>query len=147
MSYQARGIFYGESHPPNAPGHKLNPLQQLTYLALLNVLFPLQIVTGALIWAVGEWPRGRRRAGRAPRRRAAPQPGAWLFLTFFVLHVYLVTTGRTPTDHLQSMITGYQHVEPEAPEPEGAQPWPRPRNRVPTSTPTSPARCSASCSS
>ena len=56
MSYQARGIFYGESHPPNAPGHKLNPLQQLTYLALLNFLFPLQIVTGLLIWAVGHWP-------------------------------------------------------------------------------------------
>ena len=38
--------------------------------------------------------------------------GAWLFLSFFVLHVYLVTTGRTPGDHLRAMVTGYQHVEP-----------------------------------
>ena len=117
MSYQARGIFYGESHPPNAPGHKLNPLQQLTYLALLNVLFPLQFVTGALIWAVGEWPQVA--AALHGLHVVAPlhNAGAWVFLSFFVLHVYLVTTGRTPSDHLRSMITGYQHLEPEAPTP------------------------------
>jgi len=39
--------------------------------------------------------------------------GAWLFLSFFVLHAYLVTTGRTVGDHLQSMVTGYRTVESE----------------------------------
>jgi thiosulfate reductase cytochrome b subunit len=121
MTYQARGIFYGESHPRNAAGQKLNPLQQVTYLALLNVLFPLQIVTGALIWAVGKWPAVASAVGGL--RHVAPihNAGAWLFLTFFVLHVYLVSTGRTPTDHLKSMITGYQHVDADEPGPEGAQ--------------------------
>ncbi|HEX9051791.1 MAG TPA: cytochrome b/b6 domain-containing protein [Anaeromyxobacter sp.] len=111
MTYQARGIFYGESHPPNAPGHKLNPLQQLTYLALLNVLFPLQFATGALIWAVGEWPNWA--SALQGLRWVAPlhNMGAWLFLSFFVLHVYLVTTGRTPGEHLRAMVTGYQDVE------------------------------------
>ncbi len=122
MTYQARGIFYGESHPPNAPGHKLNPLQQVTYLALLNVLFPLQFVTGALIWAVGEWPGWAGAlhglAWVAPIHNA----GAWLFLSFFVLHVYLVTTGRTPSDHLRAMVTGYQHVRSEdEPQPSAAR--------------------------
>ncbi|MGC4000910.1 MAG: cytochrome b/b6 domain-containing protein [Anaeromyxobacter sp.] len=56
LDYQARGIFRGAAHPENAPGHKLNPLQQLTYLGLLNVLFPLQIATGLLLWAAGHWP-------------------------------------------------------------------------------------------
>jgi thiosulfate reductase cytochrome b subunit len=117
MSYQARGIFYGESHPPNAPGHKLNPLQQLTYLALLNVLFPLQIVTGALIWAVGHWPDLATALHGLSVVAPLHNAGAWLFLSFFVLHVYLVTTGRTATDHLQSMITGYGHLATEtAPE-------------------------------
>ncbi len=117
MSYQARGIFYGESHPPNAPGHRLNPLQQVTYLALLNVLFPLQFLTGALIWSVGHWPAVA--AALHGLQVVAPlhNAGAWLFLSFFVLHVYLVTTGRTPTDHLRSMITGYQHLEAERPTP------------------------------
>ncbi len=47
--------------------------------------------------------------------------GVVLFATFFVLHVYLVSTGRTPTDHLKSMITGYQHVEVDGQAPEGAE--------------------------
>ncbi len=121
MTYQARGIFYGESHPRNAAGQKLNPLQQVTYLALLNVLFPLQIATGALIWAVGRWPSVAAAVGGL--RWVAPlhNLGSWLFLTFLVLHVYLVSTGRTPTDHLTSMITGYQHVDPDDAAPEGAQ--------------------------
>jgi thiosulfate reductase cytochrome b subunit len=117
MSYQARGIFYGESHPPNAPGHKLNPLQQITYLALLNVLFPLQFLTGALIWAVGQWPQVAVALHGLQIIGPLHNAGSWVFLSFFVLHVYLVTTGRTPSDHLQSMITGYQHLEPEGPTP------------------------------
>jgi thiosulfate reductase cytochrome b subunit len=121
MTYQARGIFYGESHPRNAAGQKLNPLQQVTYLALLNVLFPLQIVTGALIWAVGKWPSVATAVGGLHYVAPIHNLGAWLFLTFFVLHVYLVSTGRTPTDHLKSMITGYQHVDVDGPEPEGAE--------------------------
>jgi len=44
--------------------------------------------------------------------------GVVLFLSFFVLHVYLVTTGRTPTEHLESMITGYQPVEDDGAAPE-----------------------------
>lgn len=118
VDYQSRGIFFGGPHPANAPGHKLNPLQQLTYLGLLNVLFPLQIATGLLIWAVGHWPSlGAPLSGLgviAPVHNL----GAWLFLTFFVLHVYLVTTGPTVMDHLKSMITGYQTA---LPEPSGAE--------------------------
>ncbi|HET8725725.1 MAG TPA: cytochrome b/b6 domain-containing protein [Anaeromyxobacteraceae bacterium] len=121
MTYQARGIFYGESHPRNAAGQKLNPLQQVTYLALLNVLFPLQIATGVLIWAVGRWPSVASAVGGLRWVAPVHNLGSWLFLTFFVLHVYLVSTGRTPTDHLKSMITGYQHVDEDEPTAEGAQ--------------------------
>lgn len=118
MTYQSRGIFYGGPHPTNAPGHKLNPLQQLTYLALLNVLFPLQIVTGLLIWSVGHWPDVAAAVGGLATLAPLHNFGSWLFLSFFVLHVYLVTTGRTPTEHLESMITGYQPVEGGAAAPE-----------------------------
>lgn len=122
VDYQQRGIFAGEPHPPNAPGHKLNPLQQLTYLALLNVLFPLQIATGLLVWAVGHWPA----LGVPLRGLTVIAPlhnlGAWLFLAFFVLHTYLVTTGRTVGEHLATMITGWQHAEPSRPGAEGSTP-------------------------
>jgi thiosulfate reductase cytochrome b subunit len=118
MTYQSRGIFYGDPHPENAPGHKLNPLQQLTYLALLNVLFPLQIATGLLIWAAGHWPDVASALGGLATVAPLHNAGSWLFLSFFVLHVYLVTTGRNPTEHLESMITGYQPVEPDGAAPE-----------------------------
>jgi len=115
MAYQSRGIFFGGPHPENAPGHKLNPLQQLTYLALLNVLFPLQIGTGLLIWAAGHWPEVASALGGLSVVAPLHNLGSWLFLTFFVMHVYLVTTGRTVTDHLTSMITGYGEQPDGAP--------------------------------
>lgn len=47
--YYLRGIFPGAGHPfEKRPEKKLNPLQQLTYFAILNLLLPLQILTGAL---------------------------------------------------------------------------------------------------
>ena len=115
MAYQSRGIFFGGAHPENAPGQKLNPLQQLTYLALLNVLFPLQIGTGLLIWAAGHWPEVAAALGGLSVVAPLHNLGSWLFLTFFVMHVYLVSTGRTVTDHLTSMITGYGEAGHEAP--------------------------------
>ena len=118
MNYQSRGIFVGGPHPTNAPGAKLNPLQQFTYLGLLNVLFPLQIGTGLLIWAAGHWPAVAAALGGLSVIAPLHNAGSWLFLSFFVLHVYLVTTGRTPTHHLTSMITGYGTLESEEPAPE-----------------------------
>ena len=51
------GIFKGEKHPFDAdPRRKLNPLQKITYLLLLNVLLPFQIVTGVLMWGADRWP-------------------------------------------------------------------------------------------
>jgi thiosulfate reductase cytochrome b subunit len=121
LTYQSRGIFFGVPEPSNAPGQKLNPVQQLTYLALLNVLFPLQIVTGLLIWAAGRWPEVAAALGGLSFVAPLHNAGSWLFLSFFVLHVYLVTTGRTPSEHLESMITGYRHVEVDAAEPQRSQ--------------------------
>jgi thiosulfate reductase cytochrome b subunit len=107
--------------PSNAPGQKLNPVQQLTYLALLNILFPLQIVTGLLIWAAGRWPEVATALGGLGFVAPLHNAGSWLFLSFFVLHVYLVTTGRTPSEHLESMITGYRHVEVDGAEPQRSE--------------------------
>jgi thiosulfate reductase cytochrome b subunit len=114
VDYQARGIFYGGPHPRNAPGAKLNPLQQLTYLGLLNFLFPLQVASGVLMWVVGEWPSAEASVGALSAVAPLHNLGSWLFLTFFVLHVYLVTTGRTVSEHLTTMLTGYRERESAA---------------------------------
>ena len=113
--YYARGIFLGQPQPgPQSAARKLNPLQQLTYLALLNILFPVQVVTGVLIWGISHWPRLAGAIGGLSVVAPVHDLGAWLFLTFFVLHVYLTTTGHTVFAHVRSMLDGYGDVEHEA---------------------------------
>jgi thiosulfate reductase cytochrome b subunit len=57
VRFYVYGIFKGESHPLESdPRRKLNPLQKFTYLILLNILLPLQIFTGILMWGAERWP-------------------------------------------------------------------------------------------
>ncbi len=88
--------------------------------ALLGVvLFPFQIATGVLIWAIGHWPSSGAALGGLRLVAPAHDLGAWLFLAFFVLHGYLVTTGPTLGEHVRSMVTGYRSVPGES-SPQGA---------------------------
>jgi thiosulfate reductase cytochrome b subunit len=110
--YYARGIFLGQPHPsPKTPERKLNPLQQLTYLALLNVLFPLQVVTGVLIWGASRWPHLAQATGGLTLAAPLHSLCAWFFLAFFFLHVYLTTTGHTVLSNVSAMIHGYDEIE------------------------------------
>jgi thiosulfate reductase cytochrome b subunit len=103
------GIFKGEPHPYETDArHKLNPLQKLTYLALLNVLLPFQIITGALMWGANRWPELFSRAGGLRVLGPAHTLGAYLFATFLIAHLYLATTGKTPLGLLRAMITGFE---------------------------------------
>jgi thiosulfate reductase cytochrome b subunit len=106
------GIFRGEEHPfAKSPDRKLNPLQQLTYLAILNVLLPLQVITGILMWGAQRWPGVAEQVGGLPFLGPFHSLIAWLFATFVVMHVYLTTTGHTPIAGIQAMITGWDEVE------------------------------------
>jgi thiosulfate reductase cytochrome b subunit len=124
-SYYLRGMFRGKPHPlEKTPQRRLNPLQQVTYLAILNVLLPLQLVTGLLMWGAQRWPDATAAAGGLPILAMIHTLGAWLFGAFVVMHVYLITTGPTPLAHLKAMIVGYEDVPagyedvPAAPEPQ-----------------------------
>jgi thiosulfate reductase cytochrome b subunit len=92
---------------------RLNPLQQVTYLTLLNVLFPMQVLTGTLIWGMSRWPDLADRMGGLGVLAPLHNLGAWLFLAFIVLHVYLTTTGHTLTSNLRAMVDGYDEIVPE----------------------------------
>ena len=106
------GIFKGDEHPfDKDPRHKLNPLQQLTYFGILNVLLPLQILTGILMWGVQRWPTLAGSLGGLPFLAPFHSLIAWLFATFIVMHVYLTTTGPTPMAGIKAMIMGWDDVE------------------------------------
>lgn len=115
--YYLYGIFRGEPHPfEKYPGHKLNPLQQATYFGLLNVLLPVQVVVGILMWGEQYWPDVVQKVGGLPVLAPIHSLVAWLLASFIVGHVYLTTTGLTPLEDIRGMITGWEKVEIEHPE-------------------------------
>lgn len=110
--FYLKGIFKGDHHPfEKTPEKKLNPLQQVTYFGLLNVLLPLQGITGILMWGVQRWPSLANALGGLPILAPIHTILAWLFASFIVLHVYLTTTGHTAVSSLEAMITGWEEME------------------------------------
>ncbi|MDX1412809.1 MAG: cytochrome b/b6 domain-containing protein [Candidatus Promineifilaceae bacterium] len=110
--YYLVGIFKGDDHPfEKTLARKMNPLQQITYLGLLNVLLPLQIITGSLMWGAQQWPQIALQLGGLPFLAPFHTLISWLLASFIVLHVYLTTTGPTPTANIEAMIMGWDEVE------------------------------------
>jgi Ni/Fe-hydrogenase b-type cytochrome subunit len=112
-AFYTRGIFAGEAHPlEKTRENRLNPLQQITYLAILNILLPAQVVTGVLIWGMQKWPLLAEALGGLPVLAPIHTLLAWAFAAFVVMHVYLTTAaGETPGAGIRSMISGWEEVE------------------------------------
>ncbi len=110
--YYVNGIFKGEGHPfEKLPNSRMNPIQKATYFMILNVLLPLQIITGALMWSVQKFPQLANALGGLPFLAPFHSLVAWMFGTFIVVHVYMTTTGATPLEAMRGMVTGYEEVE------------------------------------
>lgn len=113
--YYLYGIFRNSPHPfEKTPEKKLNPLQQVTYVMLLNVLFPVQIITGVMMWVVSVSPAFSKAVGGLTVIAPVHNFFAWLFITFLVVHLYLITTGHTIFSNLKAMVTGYEEIEESA---------------------------------
>lgn len=107
MCYYLWGIFVGSQHPyPPTRDRKFNPLQKLSYIAVMYLLFPLLVITG---WSL-LFP------DRLPKMLfGVPGIGLWalvhtgtgFFLSLFmVIHIYLGTTGSTPAQLFRLMWFG-----------------------------------------
>ncbi|RMF44643.1 MAG: hypothetical protein D6755_08950, partial [Anaerolineae bacterium] len=111
-AFYLRGIFNGEPHPfEKTPEKKLNPLQQATYFGLLNVLLPLQVLTGLTMWAAQLWPAFPEKLGGLDWLAPFHSLIAWLLAAFIIGHIYLTTTGPTVFTDIKAMITGWEDVE------------------------------------
>ncbi len=110
--FYSKGIFAGEAHPlEKTKQNRLNPLQQITYLAILNILLPAQVITGVLMWGMREWPQLATALGGLPVLAPIHTFLAWAFSAFIVMHVYLTTTGETPLSGIKSMVSGWEEME------------------------------------
>jgi len=114
-SYYLWGIFVGTPHPyPHSEARKFNPLQKLIYLAVMYLLFPILTVTGWALLFPDQLPA---------EVFGVPGIGLWalahtyigfLLSLFMVVHVYLGTTGATPSTLFRFMWSG-ETGQPEPP--------------------------------
>jgi thiosulfate reductase cytochrome b subunit len=110
------GIFKGEGHPfEKRPDSRMNPIQKVTYFGVLNVLLPLQMLTGGLMWGAQNFPAITNWFGGLPFLAPFHSLIAWTFATFIIVHVYMTTTGATPLEAMRGMVTGYEEVEVHEP--------------------------------
>ncbi len=115
IMYYISGIFKGEPHPTEKTGiSKLNPLQRIVYLGFKTILVPITIISGILymlyktidqnnLIVIEDYPLASIAFWHTL--------GAILLMIFLVVHVYMTTTGTTPTSNIKAMITGYEELE------------------------------------
>lgn len=105
-------IFKGAPHPyrPTAL-KKHNPLQRLAYIVVLLFISPVLWISGWFYLFYGDW-KAWGVDGYLSLEWVAffHTAGAFMMLAFFIAHVYLTTTGHTPTAHIKTMITGWDEV-------------------------------------
>jgi thiosulfate reductase cytochrome b subunit len=109
--FYGMGIFKGEPHPfPVGENRKFNPLQKWTYLGVMMLLIPFQIVTGLYLYfmVVGVIPFDGSDAWFASIFHYV---GAFFATLFVISHIYLGTTGHKPWGQFQCMLTGYHDAE------------------------------------
>lgn len=106
------GIFRNAPHPVRKTQlSKLNPLQRLAYLGLKILVIPVLVTSGFLYYYYNDW--GQIGLGGWSLRPVALVHtfAAYLLIAFMFAHIYLSTTGHTPTSNFKAMITGWEEVE------------------------------------
>jgi thiosulfate reductase cytochrome b subunit len=120
IHYYITGIFRNAPHPTRKTIlTKLNPLQRIVYLVLKVFMIPLMVITG-LVYLFYRYPmKGNIESldmVNLEKVAILHTFGAFLLLAFVVVHLYLITTGKTPSTNLKAMITGYEELEEEEEE-------------------------------
>ena len=113
--YYVFGIFRNVPHPTRKTSlSKLNPLQKLVYAGLKVLVIPIMVVSG-LLYMFYRYPQRYEvlslNVGGLEVIAVIHTIGAFLLVSFFIAHLYLVTTGRTVTSNLKAMVTGYEELE------------------------------------
>jgi thiosulfate reductase cytochrome b subunit len=117
VSYYITGIFKNAPHPTRKTIlTKLNPLQRLVYLALKVFMIPLMVITGLgyLFYRYAVKGTIQSLEGADLETIALLHTlGAYLLAAFVLVHLYLITTGHTPTSNIKAMVTGFEELEEE----------------------------------
>ncbi len=112
IMYYAKGIFKNEPHPVKKTElSKLNPLQRITYFTFRFILIPLMVVTG-IIYFYSSINMGVK-VNPVKLISIIHTIGAFVIVSFVIIHVYMTTTGHTIFSNIKAMITGYEEIPEE----------------------------------
>jgi len=111
------GIFRGEHHPFLAtPERRFNPIQQLSYIALIFFLLPGQALTGVFLLYPSYAPaRFMDRVGGIGTMAVGHSLIAYASTAFFLIHLYLALTVAEPHTGVASMLLGDRVPPPPPP--------------------------------
>ncbi len=117
LFFYVSGIFKGEKHPTTKTElSKLNPLQRMVYLSFKIILIPMTIISGIFYMLYKTIDQNNLVVVEDyPLESIAfwHTLGAILLMVFLIVHVYMTTTGETPTSNIKAMLTGYEDLEDE----------------------------------
>src|SRR3972149_7391153 len=105
------GIMVGDQNPHHStPDHKFNPMQQVSYLMIMALLIPVQIITGLFLWDPKLFSPIVNLVGI--QVFDAVHVFLWIFFSaFMIVHFYLATLGHTTWAHIIAMFTGFEEEE------------------------------------
>jgi thiosulfate reductase cytochrome b subunit len=108
------GIMVGDHNPHHStPDNKFNPMQQVSYLMIMVLLIPLQLVTGLLLWDPKLFSPVVNLVGGIQVIEII-HVLLWIFFSaFIIVHFYLATLGHTTWAHIIAMFTGFEEEEEE----------------------------------
>jgi thiosulfate reductase cytochrome b subunit len=115
INFYLVGIFKNAPHPTRKTVlSKLNPLQRLVYLGLKVMVIPVMVLSG-LLYMFYRYPQSDGAIKVLNIESVEPIAllhtfGAFMLIAFIIAHLYLITTGTTPTSNLKAMITGFEDI-------------------------------------
>jgi len=116
VRYYTSGILKGEPHPHQKTEiSRLNPLQKITYLNFKVIILPIMGITGTMYLYQEYFSYLNLPLFVLDNVATLHTIGAFVLVTFIIVHVYMTTTGHTVFSHIKTMLTGWEEVE-EHPE-------------------------------
>ncbi|WP_439183670.1 cytochrome b/b6 domain-containing protein [Carboxylicivirga taeanensis] len=108
ISYYTFGVFKGESSPyPTTEMAKFNPLQQVTYVGVLFVLYPILIATGLALMFPELIIDNFFGVGGTLLTALLHASAGFLASMFLIIHLYFATMGATVSANFKSILNGY----------------------------------------
>jgi len=113
IQFYVSGIFKNAPHPAGKTLlSKLNPLQRIVYGGLTVLVFPVMFLTGFMYYFF-HFPMQGVELASLEVIAVLHTLGAFCIVAFVIVHLYLMTTGRTITSNFQAMVTGWEEIDEE----------------------------------